>query len=159
MGTDISVNYKFARRAAIHAWTEVYGSVSLVCIWQAKRTEEHERSKKAIGRLCGTGDNKNAGCTRTYDQFSAQFVDAKIYILEDLEPEQKLWTAVHEYVHILGNCQSWDQDQRHERKKWWIDNSGNKSIEAIARKKATSLYYKSLDEEQHQDAGSLNDTI
>lgn len=155
MGTDISVKYRLARRAAIHAWTKVYGDVSPVCIWQAKRAEEHERSEKGLKKFC---NSDKAGCVRTYDQFSAQFMDAQIYILKDLLPEQKLVTAVHEYIHVLGNCQSFDQDKNHDRKKWWMVNSGMKSIEAIGMIRVIELYEKDEElDDYEQDAGVLDE--
>jgi len=130
---DISVNYTLSRRAAIHAWTKVFGGVSTPCIWYVKQFEEHERYN--IDKHCGMGME---GCIDGYD----------IFILDWITPEEKLETGVHEYIHLISQCQNLgDDDPNHSRKKLWICNFEEKSVEAIGFDRVIDLYYKKIDKD------------
>lgn len=100
---DKAADYENARRAAIDAWEELIGRVSDECYDRSTDAMIME-SGKFPESCIPTIKGKYIGCYLATDDYGIG--GDMIYLLESRTTLQKLDTAVHEYIHLLSNCES-----------------------------------------------------
>jgi len=112
-------DYNKARRATVDAWEEIFGEVSQECTQYAKgflvvEVEDIEEREDQHGTVVG----------RTY-------LPAKqIHLVADRYVWEKEDSAVHEYTHILANCEFGDPDKEEMNHRLWVDY-GPDTVEAV----------------------------
>ena len=112
-------DYNKARRVTVDAWEEVFGDVSQECAKYAKSFLVVE-----VNDIKEREDQHGTVIGRT-------FLPAKqVHILIDRDTWQKEDTAVHEYAHILADCELGDPDAGHMNHRLWSDY-GTETVEAI----------------------------
>ncbi len=139
VGTDISAPYYLSKEAAIKAWGETQRSINPFCDWYTDQIEEHERDKPTIIKLC----KGSLGC----------FSGTNIYIWEEFTTKEKLVVAIHEYIHVISNCEYFEQDPTHSTYSFWKEHSGIKSTEYIAKEDVLERFHREfpLEAEQTED--------
>lgn len=100
---DKSADYENARRATVDAWEEVIGPVSDECYSRSKNAIVTESGNFPEGCIPPKTFGKYIGCYLETDKLGIG--GDMIYILDSRTDLQKMDTAVHEFIHLLSNCE------------------------------------------------------
>lgn len=105
---DVSIDYENARRATIDAWEEVIGRVSDECYDRSVDAIIAEESKFPESCIPPDDFGNYIGCYLATEKFGIG--GDIIYILPSRTELQKQDTAVHEFIHLLSNCEFGDNN-------------------------------------------------